>query len=124
MTDMRNGTKLWEKGMKGREYSEVVGYRWEETSKAVPLHAMVALGGVRRYSSYSFLTSALDGVSSQRHTPAALCPGEGTPGTHCTGGWVSLRTGLDTQVRGKILCPCWGSNPDRPIFQSIVKTLY
>jgi hypothetical protein len=29
-------------------------------SKAIPLHAMVALGGERRYSSYSFLTSALD----------------------------------------------------------------
>jgi hypothetical protein len=33
----------------------------------------------RRYSSYSFLTSALDGVSGQRHTPAALCPEERTP---------------------------------------------
>jgi hypothetical protein len=29
--------------------------------KAVPLHAMEAHGGERRYSSYSFLTSALDG---------------------------------------------------------------
>jgi hypothetical protein len=29
--------------------------------KAVPLHAMEALGGERRYSSYSFSTSALDG---------------------------------------------------------------
>jgi hypothetical protein len=28
--------------------------------------------GERRYSSYSFLTSALDGVSGQRHAPAAL----------------------------------------------------
>jgi hypothetical protein len=28
------------------------------------------------------------GVSGQRHAPAALCPGERTPGTHCTGGWV------------------------------------
>jgi hypothetical protein len=28
----------------------------------------------RRYSSYSFLTSALDRVSGQRHAPAALCP--------------------------------------------------
>jgi hypothetical protein len=30
-------------------------------SKAVPLHAMEALGGDRRYSSYSFTTSVLDG---------------------------------------------------------------
>jgi hypothetical protein len=28
----------------------------------------------RRYSSYSFTTSALDGVSGQRHAPAALLP--------------------------------------------------
>jgi hypothetical protein len=28
--------------------------------------------GERMYSSYSFLTSALDGVSCQRHAPAAL----------------------------------------------------
>jgi hypothetical protein len=31
------------------------------------------------YSSYSFLTSALDGVSAQRHAPAALYPRERTP---------------------------------------------
>jgi hypothetical protein len=38
--------------------------------------------GERRYSSYSLLTSALDGVSGQRHAPAALCSGEMTPGNH------------------------------------------
>jgi hypothetical protein len=32
---------------------------------------------------------------------------------------VGPRAGLDTEVRGKILCPCWGSNPDRPVIQSI-----
>jgi hypothetical protein len=31
------------------------------------------------YSSYSFLTSAVDGVSWQRHAPAALYPWESTP---------------------------------------------
>jgi hypothetical protein len=35
---------------------------------------MEALGGERRYSSYSFTTSALDGVSGQLHAPAALLP--------------------------------------------------
>jgi hypothetical protein len=44
--------------------------------------------GERMYSSYSFLISALDGVSGQRYVPAALCPGERTSGTDCTGGWV------------------------------------
>jgi hypothetical protein len=51
------------------------------------------------------------GVNGQSHVPAALCPGERTPGTHFTGGWVGHRAGLDTEVRGKILCPCRGSNP-------------
>jgi hypothetical protein len=51
-------------------------------------------------------------------------PGERTPGTHWTGGWVGPRAGLDKEVKGKILCPCRGSNPDRPVVQSVVKTLY
>jgi hypothetical protein len=33
----------------------------------------------RRYSSYSFLTSALDGVSGQREALAALSSGKGPP---------------------------------------------
>jgi hypothetical protein len=42
-------------------------------AKAVQLHATKALEGRRgRYSSYSFSISALDGVSGQRHAPAAL----------------------------------------------------
>jgi hypothetical protein len=32
--------------------------------------------GERGYISYSFLTSALDGVSGQRHAPTALYPWE------------------------------------------------
>jgi hypothetical protein len=62
-------------------------------------------------------------VSGQRHDPAALCPGERTPGTHFTGGWVGLRAGLDTEVKGEILCPCRGSKPDRSLVQSVVNTL-
>jgi hypothetical protein len=42
-------------------------------SKAVPLHAVEALWG-EEYSSYSFTTSALDGVGGQRHAPSALYP--------------------------------------------------
>jgi hypothetical protein len=41
-------------------------------AKAVPLHAMKAFGGEEVYSSYSFLTSALDEVSGQRHAPTTL----------------------------------------------------
>jgi hypothetical protein len=42
-------------------------------------------------------------VSGQRHSPAVLYPRVRTPGTHCTGGWVGPRAGLDTEARGKIL---------------------
>jgi hypothetical protein len=48
-------------------------------------------------------------------------PGERTPGTDFTGGWVGLKAGLDTEARGKILCPCRGSNPDRPVVQPVVR---
>jgi hypothetical protein len=82
---------------------------------------MVALGGERKYSSYSFMTSALDGVSGQRHAPAALCPGERTPGTHCTRGWVGPISGLDIEARGKILFPCRGSNPDRSVVKPVAR---
>jgi hypothetical protein len=35
------------------------------------------------------------GVSGQRHAPAALYPGERTPGTNCTGG---PKAGLDIEA--------------------------
>jgi hypothetical protein len=38
-------------------------------------------------------------------------PGVRTPDTHCTGGWVDLRAGLDTEVRGKIVLPLPGIEP-------------
>jgi hypothetical protein len=42
------------------------------------------------------------GVSGQRHSQdRAFTPGERNPGTHCTGGWVGPRAGLDTEARGK-----------------------
>jgi hypothetical protein len=62
------------------------------------------------------MTSALDGgeCSAPCHG-RAFTPGERTPGTHWTGGWVGPRAVLDTEDRGKILCPCWGSNPNHPV---------
>jgi hypothetical protein len=72
--------------------------------------------GVRRYSSYSFSTSALDGGEW-----SASCPGRAfTPG-ESTGGWVDPRAGLDTEARGNILWPRRGSNPDRPVVQPVVR---
>jgi hypothetical protein len=64
------------------------------------------------------------GVSGQRHASAALYPrGKEPPGTHCTGGWVGPRAGLDAEARRKILCPCRGSNPDRPASSQTVYCL-
>jgi hypothetical protein len=51
------------------------------------------------------------GVSGQHQAPAALTPGERTPGTHCTGGWVGPRTGLDSEATGHILSPLPGIEP-------------
>jgi hypothetical protein len=83
---------------------------------------MEALGGERRYSSYSFSTSALDGGEWSASRPGrAFTFGERAPGIHCTGGWVGPRAGLDTEVRGKILCPSRGSNPNGPVVQPVVR---
>jgi hypothetical protein len=71
--------------------------------------------GERSYSSYSFLTSSLDGGEWSASRPGRALLRERAPGTHCTGGWVCLRAGLDTEVTGKILFPCRGSTPDRPV---------
>jgi hypothetical protein len=67
------------------------------------------------------MTSVIDGVSGQRHAPAALYPRARTPDAYWTGGWVGLRAGLDTEARGKTLCLCRGSSPDRPVVQSVVR---
>ena len=48
----------------------------------------------RGSSSTLSLTSALDGVGGQRLAPAALPPVK-RAGSHCTGGWVGPRAGLD-----------------------------
>jgi hypothetical protein len=83
-------------------------------SKHLPLHQAGAEGEIR-YSSYSFLASALDGVSGQRHARPHFIPGERTPGTHWTEGWVGLRAGPETDAREKIICLCRGSNTGRPV---------
>jgi hypothetical protein len=79
------------------------------------------LGG-EEYTSYSFSTSTLDGGWVVRVTPRPrFSPGERTLGTQCTGGWVGLRAGLDTETRGNILCPRRESNPDRPVVQPVAR---
>jgi len=51
-------------------------------------------------------------------------PGERTPGTHCTGGWVGPRAGLDTEARGEILLPLLGIKPQLPGRPAYSQILY
>jgi hypothetical protein len=76
------------------------------------------------YSSYSFLTSAVEGGKWSASRPGrAFSPRETAQDTHCTGGWVGPRASLDAETRGKMLCPCQGSNHDRPVHsQSLILT--
>jgi hypothetical protein len=75
---------------------------------------MEAQGDEMMCSSYSFTTSALDGVSVQRHAPAALYSRGKDLITHWTGGWVGPRAGLDTEARGDIPLPLPGIEPRSP----------
>jgi hypothetical protein len=77
---------------------------------------------VKQSRFYSFSTSALDGGEWSASRPGhAFTPGERTPSTHCAGGWVGPRAGLDSEARGKIFCPRRGSNPDSPVVQPVVR---
>ena len=55
-------------------------------------------------------------VRGQRHAPAALYPRE-RPGTHCIGGWVGPRAGLDKC--GKSRPPTGIRSSDRPAPQPV-----
>jgi hypothetical protein len=81
---------------------------------AAPLHAMEAFGGERKYSSYSFTTSALDGVEWSASPRPRFSPGERTPRYHCTGDSVRSTAGLDREARGKILSPLPRIEPRSP----------
>jgi hypothetical protein len=93
-------------------------------AKVAPLHATEALLGERKYSSYSFSTSALDGGEWSALRPGrALAPGKETPVSivHC---WVGPRAGLDTEARGKILSPLPGIEPQSSGHSARSQTLY
>jgi hypothetical protein len=85
--DGRGSTHLWNVGLLQRDYTALYP-RWRLCTSSGILRRLVwcnpttrhgKLGGEKRYSSYSFLTSALSGVSGQRHDPAALYPRENYP---------------------------------------------
>jgi hypothetical protein len=80
-------------------------------SKPVPLrHAGAKLE--RRYSSCSFLISALRGWMVTVTPRPRITPGEGT--TDWTGGWVDLKAGLGKETRGNVICLCRATNPVLP----------
>jgi hypothetical protein len=64
-----------------------------------------------------FLTSALDGGEWSTSHPCCFTPGETALGTHCVGGWVGRRAGLDTRKKRRISYPCWESNLDSLVVQ-------
>jgi hypothetical protein len=51
-------------------------------------------------------------------------PRERTTSTHCAGGWVGPRAGLDTEARGKILSPIPEIEPRSPGRPARSQTLY
>jgi hypothetical protein len=63
---------------KGSQHKRKVSLKYK--SKAVPLNAMVEAWGKRKYSPYSFTTSALDGGEWSASRPGRnLLPGKGPP---------------------------------------------
>jgi len=72
-----------------------LGTAWYYAHKIVhPRTGFEGQDGEWMYCSTIYLTSVLDGVGGQRHTPAAFPP-KIINGTHCTGGWVGPRVGPD-----------------------------
>jgi hypothetical protein len=94
-------------------------------AKAVPLHAMEALGGERRYSSYSFTTSALDGGEWSASCPGrALPPGKEPPVPIVQeAGWASEPVWTQ-RLEGKNPLPLPGIEPRSPSGPARSQTLY
>jgi hypothetical protein len=63
---------------------------------------MKAYGGVD-VQNHIFLTSALAGDEWSASRPGHFTPWERAPGTHCIGGWVDPRVGLDDVEKRKFL---------------------
>jgi hypothetical protein len=90
--------------------------------KSCPTICRAGANGGMRYSSYSFLTLALDGGELSASCPDhALLPEERNHCNHFIGGWVVFRARLATKARGKILCLCRGLNSGCPVCS---QTLY
>jgi hypothetical protein len=85
---------------------------------------MKALGGERRYSSYSFSTSALDGGEwSASHPGCALAPVKGSPVPIVQeAGWASEPVWTQ-RLEEKSSRFCQGSNLDGPVIQPVLNDI-
>ena len=94
-------------------FVQVVGFTLSQATKA--------LRESRGISLLYFRPLHQKGVRGQRHAPAAPHPRE-RPGTHCTGGWVGLRAGLDRCGKSRLTGI---RSPDRPAHrQSLYRLRY
>jgi hypothetical protein len=110
---------IWNTGEGSRNRYSIVSTELTQSKDAPLCHE--GAKGERKYSSYSFFTSILDGVSGQLHASAALYLRERTHDTHWKEvGWAPT-AGLDTEARGKILRLCRELNLGRPVCS---QTLY
>jgi hypothetical protein len=71
--------------------------------------------GEWRYISMHSLTPAPDGGEWSASRSGRFTPRKRTPGTHCIGGCVGPRGGLDTRSKRRIPSPRRESKPDPPI---------
>jgi hypothetical protein len=71
-----------------------------------------------------FLTSALDGGEWSASHPCYFTARETAHGTHCTGGRVGHRDGLDVMEKRKISCPYRETNLDPSVAQPVAWSLY
>jgi hypothetical protein len=89
---------------------------------AVPQHTYGGAKGERRYSSYSFTTSALAGGELSASRPCrALLSGKGPPVPIVQETGWTLETVWTQRLEEKSFRLCWGSNFDRPVFQSVAR---
>jgi hypothetical protein len=76
--------------------------------------------GGRRYSSYPFMTSALDGEWSASRPGRALPPGKGPPVPIVQEAMWAPEPVWTQRLGEKSSCLCRRSNLDRPVLQSVV----
>jgi hypothetical protein len=93
-----------------------------EGSKSCPTTRHGGAWGERRYSSYSFSTSALDGGQWSASRPGrALAPGKGPPVAIVQeAGWAPEPV-WSQGLEEKSFRLCWRSNLDRPVVQPVAR---